>query len=60
MEQSDEHSILSPTGFLVTRIKGQQQRPKTTKVLPTFYRNLEEALDERGAPQNSYMIVQNY
>ncbi|CAH0050430.1 unnamed protein product [Clonostachys solani] len=43
-----------------TRIIGQQVVPEATKSLPTFYRNLEEALDIRRASQSLYYIMQNH
>ncbi|KAH9996379.1 PLP-dependent transferase [Xylariaceae sp. FL0662B] len=49
----------SPTDSLVTRIKGQQLHPHSVKALPTFYRNLEEALDVRRSSHSFYSIVQN-
>lgn len=44
---------------LLTRIRGQQLVPGATKSLPTFYRNLEEALDVRRASQSLYHVMQN-
>lgn len=46
-------------GALLTRISGQQISSET-KLLPTFYRNLEEALDSRRASQSLYYVVQNH
>ncbi|KAF2117148.1 hypothetical protein BDV96DRAFT_598079 [Lophiotrema nucula] len=53
-------SILSPNGFLVTRLKCQQPRPSTAQNLPTFYQNIEEALDIRCESRSLYTIVQNH
>lgn len=48
-----------PSGMLESRISQQRVQPHITKVLPTFHRNLEEALDVRRASQTFYSIVQN-
>ncbi|KAI5865997.1 hypothetical protein GGS23DRAFT_603436 [Durotheca rogersii] len=48
-----------PTKALKDRIKGQQPDPDRTKTLPTFYRNLEEALDGRRALYNLRQHVLN-
>ncbi|KAH8200136.1 hypothetical protein TruAng_005707 [Truncatella angustata] len=46
-------------GSLVKQIKSQQVQPNSTKDLPTFYRNIGEALDGRRATQSLFSIVQN-
>ncbi|KAI8944737.1 5-aminolevulinate synthase [Xylaria longipes] len=51
--------LLSRSGTIVTRIQGNRVRPNSTSTLPTFYRNLEDALDIRRASHNFYSIVQN-
>jgi 8-amino-7-oxononanoate synthase len=51
--------MFSPIGPLSTRIKGQKLNPQSTKNAPTFYRNLEEALDVRRANHTLFSIVQN-
>ncbi|KAK7757580.1 hypothetical protein SLS62_000595 [Diatrype stigma] len=51
--------ILSPTGPLVVRIKAHELRASSDESLPTFFRHLEEALDERRAAHKFYTIVQN-
>jgi 8-amino-7-oxononanoate synthase len=48
--------LLSP---MVTRITEQRISPGLTKTLPTFYRNLEEALDVRRASHTFHPIVLN-
>ncbi|KAI0848451.1 putative aminotransferase [Daldinia vernicosa] len=48
-----------PTKALKSRIKGQQPDPHRIKTLPTFYRNLEEALDGRRALYNLRQHVLN-
>ncbi|KAI1345313.1 5-aminolevulinate synthase [Xylaria sp. FL0043] len=55
--QAVESSFLSPEGALATLIKGHRIRPEQTKSLPTFYRNLEEALDVKRASDNFYSIL---
>ncbi|ESZ94755.1 putative aminotransferase [Sclerotinia borealis F-4128] len=47
------------TSTVATRIQDQRVNQRATKALPTFYRNLEEALDVRRASHNFYSIVQN-
>jgi hypothetical protein len=39
--------IFEPSGFLATRIKSQQLRPQPVSALPTFYRNIEKAVEVR-------------
>ncbi|KAF2877771.1 putative aminotransferase [Massariosphaeria phaeospora] len=52
--------IFSPTGPLVTRIKGQQpQLQPSPEASQSFYRNLEDALDARRTSHTLYSIVQN-
>ena len=48
-------SFLSPAEALATLIHRIQ--PEQTKSLPTFYRNLEEALDVKRASDNFYSIL---
>lgn len=52
-----ESSFLSPAGALATSIKGHRIQPEQTKSLPTFYRNLEEALDVKRASDNFYSTL---
>ncbi|KAG8157317.1 hypothetical protein KVR01_012701 [Diaporthe batatas] len=56
---ADKATPLGPSGPLGIRIRQQTVRPEATKALPTFYRNIEEALDVRRAAQNFYLITQN-
>jgi 8-amino-7-oxononanoate synthase len=60
MHLTEEPSILAPNGFLQTRIRSQQPRATASKSLPSFYRNIEEALDIRRESKSLYTIVQNY
>ncbi|KAI1138716.1 hypothetical protein F5Y05DRAFT_403935 [Hypoxylon sp. FL0543] len=59
MGSISEHPVLDPTGTVATKIRGQQIRAEHTKALPTFYRNLEEALDVKRASHGFYSIAQN-
>lgn len=59
MSQSNGVSILSPNGGLVKVIEAQQAQAGTAKSLPAFYRNIEEALDQRRATQSLFTIVHN-
>ncbi|RYP08062.1 hypothetical protein DL765_008918 [Monosporascus sp. GIB2] len=59
MDHNNRQSILSPTGSLVKHIESQRVRTHLTKSLPTFYRNIEEALDTRRATQSLFSIVPN-
>lgn len=59
MDLSNGQSIISPTSPLVARIRAQKVDSRSTKGLPTFYRNLEEALDIRRSSQSLCPIVQN-
>ncbi|KAH8721496.1 5-aminolevulinate synthase [Phaeosphaeriaceae sp. PMI808] len=60
METASGTSILAPNDFLVARIKSQQPRSQAAKPLPTFYHNIEEALDVRRDTRSLYTIVQNH
>ena len=55
--QAVEGSFLSPVGALATLIKGHRIQPEKTKSLPTFYHNLEEALDVKRASDNFYSTL---
>ncbi len=55
--QAVESSFLSLTGALATSIKGHRIQPGHTKSLPTFYRNLEEALDVKRASDSFYATL---
>lgn len=55
--QALENSFLSPTGTLATLIKGHRIQSGHTKSLPTFYRNLEEALDVKRASDSFYATL---
>ena len=55
--QNGDYAIALPSEDLATRVKDHQVRPETLKSLPTFYRNIEEALNIRRASQNFYSIV---
>ncbi|XXH03854.1 hypothetical protein Hte_010260 [Hypoxylon texense] len=59
MGNINQSVILSPTSPMITRIKDQRLNSHSTKALPTFYRNLEEALDVRRASHSFHSIVQN-
>ncbi|KAI1099762.1 putative aminotransferase [Jackrogersella minutella] len=59
MDHNEEKSILSPTGSLVKQINSQRVQPHLTKKLPTFYRNIEEALDARRATQSLFSLVRS-
>ncbi|KAK4203182.1 polyketide synthase [Triangularia verruculosa] len=50
-------AFFSPTGALATSIKGHRIQPEVTKSLPTFYRNLEEALDGKRASDSFYATL---
>ena len=52
-----ESSFLSPAGALATSIKGHKIQLEQTKSLPTFYRNLEEALDVKRASDSFYTTL---
>ncbi|KAI0407869.1 5-aminolevulinate synthase [Xylaria palmicola] len=54
-----QDNILWDKGTIVTRIKGHHLHSGSSAALPTFYRNLEEALDVRRASHSFYSIVQN-
>jgi 8-amino-7-oxononanoate synthase len=55
--QAIESCFLSLTGALATSIKGHRIQPEHTKSLPTFYRNLEEALDVKRASDSFYATL---
>ncbi|KAI0165410.1 putative aminotransferase [Hypoxylon sp. FL1284] len=59
MEMSSGESILSPDGPLVSRVRAQKVDSRSNRGLPTFFRNLEEALDMRRSSQSLLPIVQN-
>lgn len=59
MNGIDRIPLTLPTRALATRIRAQQRHPNVTRSLPTFYRNLEETLDERRASYNFLPIVLN-
>ncbi|KAI0509383.1 5-aminolevulinate synthase [Xylaria bambusicola] len=56
---SHSDSLLSHNGTIITRIQGNRVRPNSTNTLPTFYQNLEDALDIRRASHSFYSVVQN-
>ncbi|KAK3385760.1 5-aminolevulinate synthase [Podospora didyma] len=56
-EPVETSSFLSLTGALATSIKGHRIQPEHTKSLPTFYRNLEEALDTKRASDSFYATL---
>ncbi|KAK7710801.1 putative secondary metabolism biosynthetic enzyme [Diaporthe eres] len=56
--QMEEISFLSETGTLVASLRGHKIQPtEQTKSLPTFYRNLEEALDVKRASDSFYSTL---
>ncbi|KAL1857092.1 putative secondary metabolism biosynthetic enzyme [Diaporthe australafricana] len=55
--RTDESSFLSETGTLATSLRGHKIQPEQTKSLPTFYRNLEEALDVKRASDSFYSTL---
>lgn len=56
--QMEETSFLSETGTLVAWLRGHKSQPtEQTKSLPTFYRNLEEALDVKRASDSFYSTL---
>ncbi|GAW14900.1 hypothetical protein ANO14919_043050 [Xylariales sp. No.14919] len=60
MNGSIQNPMLSKAGALVKHIKSQQiDRDEAKKSHPTFYRNLEEALDVRRGTQSLFSIVQS-
>ncbi|KAI1452813.1 5-aminolevulinate synthase [Annulohypoxylon moriforme] len=56
---SSTESIISPNSPLLIRIRAQKVDSGSSKGLPTFYRNLEEALDIRRSSQSLCPIVEN-
>lgn len=56
MENNDSGIIL-PSEDLAIRVKDHQLHHEAMMALPTFYRNLEEALNVRRAGQNLYSVV---
>ncbi|KAI1152216.1 5-aminolevulinate synthase [Nemania diffusa] len=59
MEQLEDIERCSPIGTFVKRILDQRTQPHLTGSLPTFYQNLEEALDVRRNAHSFYSLVQN-
>ena len=55
--QAIDSFFLSPAGPLATSIKGHRIQAEQTKLLPTFYRNLEEALDVKRASDSFYSTL---
>lgn len=56
--QMEDISFLSETGTLVASLRGHKIQPaEQTKSLPTFYRNLEEALDVKRASDSFYSTL---
>lgn len=51
--------MFSPPETVAVRIRSQRVDARSTKALPTFYRNLEDALDVRRADHNFYCIAKN-
>jgi 8-amino-7-oxononanoate synthase len=51
------HTQAVESPFLATLIKGHRIRPEHTRSLPTFYRNLEEALDVKRASDSFYSTL---
>ena len=49
--------LFNPDRSITKQIKAQQIQPNSTKNLPAFYRNVEEALDKRRATQSLFSIV---
>lgn len=54
-----QDSPLSASGFVGIRVRQQAVEASATQALPTFYRNIEEALDVRRTAHNFYLIAQN-
>lgn len=52
-----QSSFLSSSGALATSIKGHKIQQEHTKLLPTFYRNLEEALDVKRGSESFYATL---
>lgn len=55
--QSIDHFFLSPAGPLATSIQAHRIQAAHTKSLPTFYRNLEEALDVKRTSDSFYATL---
>lgn len=56
--RTEESTFLSETGTLATSLRGHKIQPaEETKSLPTFYRNLEEALDIKRASDSFYSTL---
>lgn len=59
MGTSNEERLFNPDPSITKQIRAQQIQKNLTKSLPTFYRNVEEALDRRRATQSLFSIVHN-
>ncbi|KAI1076951.1 5-aminolevulinate synthase [Whalleya microplaca] len=57
LREDSDSEIKLPSEDLAIRVKDHQLHPEATKALPTFYRNLEEALNVRRSGQNLYSVV---
>lgn len=56
--RTEETSFLSESGTLAASLRGHKIQPaEQTRALPTFYRNLEEALDVKRASDSFYSTL---
>lgn len=59
MDHPDVKPMFAPSGTLAKRIGAQRPGPDSSGTLPTFYRNLEDALDVRRDSSSLFSPAQN-